>query len=864
MTTKLENARRRIATWWSPRRRITDPEMLGEWRAAEDRAILVNARWFFGLAGLAYLAHVPLVDQPLHLAPESLWLSYRLGLAGLCSLALVLTLPRKLRSAIFLRTLIIVVGAAMGYLQSNSMLWSPIVPYVYSVVLPTIAAPLLRAPVGPSVLYLWAVIALEAPLLIQAGVPGSLVASGTMVATVFVAMLRTRLNLEVTAFLAESEVKVANENLRKVDAARTRFFANVNHELRTPLMLIVGPLERLLATPDATDARPLLDTMAANAERLLRQINLTLDFAKIEAKQLRAELAPGNLDRVLGRMMKAAQGYADVRGIRLSYVGGERVPESIFDAEKVETILANLLSNALKFTPRGGEVALTVASDAGRLTVEVRDTGEGIPGDQLERIFDPFHQVEGGVTRRHEGTGLGLALARELASLHGGSVSVESTLGVGSCFRFVLPQQPPSAEERRQEPRRKEDRTVALRRRGLLANEYEQAARRRALFSDLTAPRLSVSASPTLLGPKAPHVLLVEDNDDLRAFLQQSLHSRFVVETARNGVEALARLATDTPDLIIADVMMPQMDGYTLCRRLRADPAWAGVPVILLTARTGAPAVVEGLTAGANDYIAKPFDVRELEARIDVQLRLHTLERSLSERDKRLALIGQMTSSIAHDLNNPLAALVLLSDHLKLNTDLDDSARRHVVNIDAQTERLIGMVRDICDFAKLGTVTLQLRETPFAALVQEIGLAERARLKRLDIELQIDVDQASAEPVALDRERIRRVVENLLRNAKEALEQQDSGVKHISLSARSAPGGVELRVADSGPGVRAEIRDHLFEPFVTDGKPNGTGLGLAIVHDLVAAHGGTIELADTEAGGGAVFRMWLPRGGPAT
>jgi len=661
-----------------------------------------------------------------------------------------------------------------------------------------------------------------------------------------------------------TDVLRANEELRRAGEARMRFFANVNHELRTPLMLILGPLQRLLAAPDVGNAKPMLEIMDVNAERLLRQVNLTLDFAKVEAGRLRAALEPGNLEHVLRRMSKAAQGYAELRGVQLRYDGGAALPDSVFDPEQLETILANLLSNAVKFTPRGGEVTLVAARAGDELTVEVRDTGEGVPPEHLERIFDPFHQVDGGPSRRHEGTGLGLALSRELARLHGGDLRVESVLGKGACFRLTLPLHPPArSEEPGVESRNPAERADEMRREGLLTTAYEQAAARRALFADLTTPPVADSPSPLPASPGTPHLLLVEDNDDLRAFLRQVLGTRFVVDTACNGLEALVALGRRPPDLVIADVMMPFMDGIALCRKVRDEPRWASLPVILLTAKTGAVAVVEGLGAGANDYIAKPFDVRELEARIDAQLRLRTLEQSLSERDKRLTLIGTMTNSIAHDLTNPLTALRLLADQVQLSGNLDDATRKHVVNIESQTERLCGMVRDIRDFAKLGTVALQLRPTPFAAFIAEIGLTAREHMQRLGIEFQIEAHESAAAPVALDRERIRRVIENLLRNAQEAFEAHRASAKRISMRARGTAGGVELHIADSGPGVRAEIRDRLFEPFVTAGKHDGTGLGLAIVRDLVTAHGGTIELVDSATAGGAVFRMWLPQGDPA-
>jgi signal transduction histidine kinase len=654
----------------------------------------------------------------------------------------------------------------------------------------------------------------------------------------------------------------ANEELKELDEAKTRFFANVSHELRTPLTLLIGPLETLLAAEENGERRVLLESMASNSRRLLRQVNALLDGAKLESGRLRLEPAPGNLGELLAELVEAALPLAERRGIRLETERLGELPDSVFDPHKTEIIAANLLSNALKFTPRGGSVTVRGGEEGDGVFFEVVDDGPGIPEDQLEPIFDRFHQVDGSASREHGGTGLGLALARELARLHGGNVTVRSRLGEGAAFRVELPREPAgTVAERRRRPRRREDQLALARTEAQAAREYALRSLRETLLSDVELPRRAGEVPRPQSPAEAPRLLLVEDNADLRSFLAARLARRYRVETAADGAAGLEAAQRCHPDLVVTDVMMAGMDGFELCRRLKADPAFAATPVILLTARAGTEAVAEGLDAGADDYVVKPFALRELEARIAAHLRSREVERQLHERESRLAAIGQMTSAVVHDLRNPLTLVKGYADlahALAVRGGDAATIARELETVCTESDRLRRMIEEILDYARGGAPRLAVETVLARGFLAGILQPLAADLRERGIETAVDLRLDDALQVTLDRDRVQRVLENLLTNAREALATWGIA-KRVWVRAWEEEGSLAVRVADSGPGIPTEAVDRLFEPFAT-GKQQGTGLGLVTVRNLVKAHGGDVRVEAKAPEGGAAFTILLPLG----
>jgi signal transduction histidine kinase/ligand-binding sensor domain-containing protein/DNA-binding response OmpR family regulator len=383
------------------------------------------------------------------------------------------------------------------------------------------------------------------------------------------------------------------KKLKELDDFKSKFFANISHEFRTPLSLILGPTEKLLSEGNGKNKNDLI-TIQNNGRSLLTLVNQMLDLSRIEAGSMRLQVKDTDLSHYLKLFAEGFHSLARQKDIGFSV---ELSPERIkgyCDPSFLEKIVNNLLSNAIKYTLAGGEVAFTGMQQDGLLTIRVSDTGIGIPPEQLNRIFDRFYRVHD--TTSVEGTGLGLALTKELVKIHKGEITVNSTADKGSVFSVTLP----------------------ILRSMYRATEICQEAQEQ--FVPDTMPRTSaVSAEEQPLNERDSHkplLLIVEDNDELREFIRSTLTSHYRILEAGDGDTGLKLAIDEIPDVIVTDWMMPKMDGLLFCRHIKTTEATEHIPVILLTAKAGADSRIEGLVTGADDYLTKPFDLRELKVRI--------------------------------------------------------------------------------------------------------------------------------------------------------------------------------------------------------------------------------------------------------
>ncbi|WP_127554089.1 SpoIIE family protein phosphatase [Actinoplanes sp. OR16] len=427
----------------------------------------------------------------------------------------------------------------------------------------------------------------------------------------------------------EHERKRAAE-LAALDKAKTDFFSNVSHEFRTPLTLILGPLEDLLKSPELTPAvAERLDPVHRNALRLLRLVNTVLDFSRLESGRMNAVYRPTDLAGFTARLAGTFRAATERAGLDL-VVDASPLPEPVHvDHELWEKIVFNLLSNAVKFT-RVGRVEVRVSARAGNALLSVRDTGIGVPETEQALLFDRFHRVTGAWSRSHEGTGIGLALVRELAELHGGSVGLISRPGEGSEFTVRIPfgagHLPPDRVTDEQVPAESEAR--------LWVDE--------ATWWAGDGPALPEPARDRASG----RILLADDNADLREHVARLLGPHWTVSTAVDGEQALSLARAHPYDLVLTDVMMPRMDGFELIAALRADERTRDVPIVVLSARAGEEAAVEGLAAGADDYLAKPFSTRELLARVRANLELGKLRREIVSRLRGLVDVAAALNAV--------------------------------------------------------------------------------------------------------------------------------------------------------------------------------------------------------------------------
>ena len=428
----------------------------------------------------------------------------------------------------------------------------------------------------------------------------------------------------------EEERKRA-EALAQIDRAKTAFFSNVSHEFRTPLTLMLGPVEEAIA--DATTPAPVrahLEIALRNSLRLQKLVNGLLDFSRIEAGRVQASYHPTDLADLTRDLASTFRSAIERAGLTYT-VDCQDVSEPIHvDREMWEKIVLNLLSNAFKYTLQG-RIAVRLHRHDARVRLEVSDTGLGIPARELPRIFERFHRVEGTVGRTQEGTGIGLALVQELVKLHGGIISVKSEVGYGTTFSVTLPIGTAHLPADRIKAPRTEMSTAVG------ANVFVQEALRWIPdVSDDTWSRLPALAETAVSSRFAKaagaRVLVVDDNADMRTYLRELLSPHYLVAVAGDGSQALQEVQTARPDLILSDIMMPKVDGLALLKVLRADERLRELPVILLSARAGEEARVEGLSAGADDYLVKPFSAQELLARVGALIELTRMRRENEER----------------------------------------------------------------------------------------------------------------------------------------------------------------------------------------------------------------------------------------
>lgn len=425
--------------------------------------------------------------------------------------------------------------------------------------------------------------------------------------------------------LRRSMAEKETQRLQELDAFKTRFFTNISHEFRTPLTVILGmldPLKKYASLGAQPKVEQTAEMIRRNSQQLLNLVNQLLDLARLEAGKL--QLLPSNGDFVafLKYQLESFQSYAQSRSIQLHYRSETPHLEMAFDHEKTQAILVNLISNALKFTPEGGQIELVLQTEPPndtqapkQIILTVSDTGIGIPEGQLGQIFDRFYQVVPGALTPFQkgvngeqlaGTGIGLALVQEFVKLMQGEIEVKSSQGKGTSFRITLPFTPPIPHLQT-----------------IIGSQAEK--------------QVTPAVTENLMGDEQwPLLLIVEDNPDVQFYIAECVRSEYRVTFAENGAEGIQKAIEQIPDIIISDVMMPEKDGFELCETLKNDELTSHIPIVLLTARADVESRIAGLKRGADDYLAKPFEPAELEARL---ANLIQLRRRLQQ---RYAAIPQM------------------------------------------------------------------------------------------------------------------------------------------------------------------------------------------------------------------------------
>ena len=444
----------------------------------------------------------------------------------------------------------------------------------------------------------------------------------------FYALLSNAVSTAVANVVAYQHEQRKAEELAELDRAKTAFFSNVSHEFRTPLTLMVGPLEDALADTDEPlgDAqRKRLEVTHRNSLRLLKLVNALLDFSRIEAGRAKGNFAATDLAQLTGDLSGVFRSAIESAGLRYNVTVADLGEVVYIDQDMWEKIVFNLLSNAFKFT-LSGSISVTLKRVGSFARLEISDTGSGIATEELPRVFERFHRIENSKGRTYEGTGIGLAMIQELVKLHKGNIGVTSELGKGSAFYVDIPfgiAHIPSADLAGVGAQRDTTKAASI---GTLGASYIQEAlgwlpEAQHAAEEFPSRSIVQSAQSTLSNDATPiRILLVDDNSDMRGYLKRLMEDYAVVETCGDGEAAYQAICREKPDLVVSDVMMPVLDGFGLIEKVRGNKAIKDVPIILLSARAGEEANIEGLAAGADDYLVKPFSANELMSRVRYQV----------------------------------------------------------------------------------------------------------------------------------------------------------------------------------------------------------------------------------------------------
>lgn len=395
--------------------------------------------------------------------------------------------------------------------------------------------------------------------------------------------------------------KVETDTLRKLDQLKSQFFTNISHEFRTPLTLILGQIESVMSSGIEAREKAKLHVAKRNARRLLTLINQLLDLSKIEAGNMELNLSQHNIVSFIKSLFYSFESLAATQKVRLSFESESSYIPVFFDLDKMEKVFYNLVSNAVKFSKILGEVKIAIKSyDTQSVEIQISDDGLGIPADQISGIFDRFYQVDNLTTRNYEGTGIGLALVKEMIELHKGKVTVNSIEGEGSVFTVILP-----AGDVKSKIKTKDN---------LVSNDFHLAVINSE--TDFSVAEITSTKPVEQAIEDREIVLIVEDNRDVREYIREQLEEFYHVLEAENGLAGMEVAQEMVPDLIVTDLMMPKANGFQFCKAVRNNERTSHIPIVILTAKAGFDNKIEGFEIGVDDYIIKPFSARELKVRV--------------------------------------------------------------------------------------------------------------------------------------------------------------------------------------------------------------------------------------------------------
>ncbi|MBM4355183.1 MAG: response regulator [Deltaproteobacteria bacterium] len=670
----------------------------------------------------------------------------------------------------------------------------------------------------------------------------------------------------------------ANERLKEMDRFKSQFFSNMTHELKTPLTLILAPTEAAMngeLGEFSSEQQEYFRRIFNNGLRLMKLINDLLDLARLEDSKLKLRVEEMELNEFALAVAGNIKPLAERKGIELTVEVPQGAVTVWADRDRLEQVLVNLLANAVKFTPESGRIAVRVEESGEQVLMAVTDSGIGIPTDKLESVFDRFSQVDGTTTRKYGGTGIGLALARELTALHGGRIWAESDGFSGTSMKVMLRKGSGHFNQAVLDRRTRAVEVSKGRREadgGLpqWSARIEERKEYRYLAVDEASERRIVPRRDVAAGSGSARVLVVEDSKEMLQFLELQLRSYYKVFLAEDGARGWELVRKHNPDLVITDYMMPEMDGKELTQLIKGTKETSHIPVVMLTAKAATDDRVAGKEAGADEYLAKPFSTSELLAVVKALLKACEQQADRMT-EQRMDSMEVMAARLAHEIHNPLnyvkngAGLIrtllerLLkskegSEDLKVQKDVA-TIRTLMEQVQVGTERISRTVEKMKEYARegyeKGTRGYDV-DRGIEAVLQVVRPVDGAVRRTVEF-----APQGAGEIECVPQE-FHEIVSNLVQNALDAT--PEDGL--VRVEAVGEGNDVVIRVSDNGAGMDAQTIDKIFTPFFTTKEPGrGMGMGLTIVYRLVRKAGGRVDVR-SELGAGSTFTVRLPRRAP--
>jgi signal transduction histidine kinase len=678
--------------------------------------------------------------------------------------------------------------------------------------------------------------------------------------------LRIRLNeMEVEIYLRAQEIQEANKQLReankqlakkeaeqkaltskleKFNLSKTQFFASVSHELRTPLTLILGILETLLADHELVTHQYNLKVIDRNARTLLKLVNDLLDVSKLEAGKISLNYYNIDLVKLVRQTAGLFESYATERQIDFILQTPEELHAEM-DPEKMQRVLMNLLSNAFKFTPSGAKVSCILSCPTVHTArIVIIDGGPGIPAKMRESIFERFFYVDEGSNRQFSGVSLGLAMVKDFIELHGGAIKLSDSDDAGAVFTIELPLLAPP---------------------GVIVSPEDEAKNYLkesvpSFIHKLSSPK-PANTRVTLHTEHLQHlplILIVEDNVDVNQYISGVLSNSYRTESAYDGEEGLDKAKVFKPDLILSDIMMPKMDGIRLIYEIRKLPELVEVPIIVVSAKIDEELCVKLLSAGAQDYLAKPFSHAELRARVANLINLKKVRDDLMQKNNELTSANKeldaFSYSISHDLRNPLQGITGFTTLLLDDFNFEGQAREYLTDILTSSQRMEELINDLLMFSKAIRNSMEVEMTNLSEIASEV----LTMLHNQHPERHVKVTIQENIIAKCDPQLIKIVMENLLGNAWKYTAKTPKATIDFGVMPGADP---VYFVRDNGVGFEQAKADKLFTPFTrlhSEKDFPGTGIGLAIVKRIIERHGGTISVKSSP-NEGTTFYMTLMR-----